>query len=201
MQTAVEDRLTLELDLRAAINDNQFFLMYQPIFDLETGKTLGLEALIRWNHPHAVSSSPTRSFRCSKTRSSSSKSGAGSRTKRAARPSRGNLHERGMYMSVNVSARQLDDDNFHHELQRALEVTGLKAETLVLEVTETAIMRDAEATTHRLEALKELGVGVAIDDFGTGYSSLGYLRQFPIDILKIDRSFVAAMRDSTEAPR
>ena len=104
-----------------------------------------------------------------------------------------------MHVSVNVSARQLDGDRLVHELRDALETTGLPASGLVVELTETAIMYDASSTARQLRAIKDLGVGVAIDDFGTGYSSLAYLRQFPVDILKIDRSFVAAITDSVEA--
>jgi EAL domain-containing protein (putative c-di-GMP-specific phosphodiesterase class I) len=104
-----------------------------------------------------------------------------------------------MYVSVNVSARQLDGDHLVRDLRRALEITDLPPSALVIELTETAIMHDAEATSRQLAAIKELGVGIAIDDFGTGYSSLAYLRQFPVDILKIDRSFVSSISDSAES--
>jgi EAL domain-containing protein (putative c-di-GMP-specific phosphodiesterase class I) len=98
-----------------------------------------------------------------------------------------------------VSARQLDGDHLVRDLRTALETTGLPPSGLVIELTETAIMYDATATAQQLRAVKDLGVGVAIDDFGTGYSSLAYLRQFPVDILKIDRSFVSAITDSVES--
>jgi EAL domain-containing protein (putative c-di-GMP-specific phosphodiesterase class I) len=109
------------------------------------------------------------------------------------------LAEKEMYLSVNVSARQFDDDTFRNDVKQALEESGLPPERLVLEVTETAIMRDPMSTAHRLGLIKQLGVSVAVDDFGTGYSSLSYLREFPIDILKIDRSFIASMEDSSES--
>jgi EAL domain-containing protein (putative c-di-GMP-specific phosphodiesterase class I) len=102
-------------------------------------------------------------------------------------------------MSVNVSMRQLDTDVLVDHVRHALSSSGLAPGSLILEVTETTLMRDTDATVRRLRALKELGVLVAIDDFGTGYSSLAYLRQFPVDALKIDRSFVAAMGESTES--
>src|SRR6201999_752971 len=105
----------------------------------------------------------------------------------------------GMYVSVNVSARQLDGDHLVQDLRNALATTGLPASALVIELTETAIMYDAAATARQLRTIKDLGVGVAIDDFGTGYSSLAYLRQFPVDILKIDRSFVSSISDSRES--
>ena len=104
-----------------------------------------------------------------------------------------------MYVSVNVSARQLDDDHLIDDLQNALTAAGLPASALVIEVTETAIMRDAELTARELNTIKALGVDIAIDDFGTGYSSLAYLRQFPVDILKIDRSFITPIGDSAES--
>jgi EAL domain-containing protein (putative c-di-GMP-specific phosphodiesterase class I) len=102
-------------------------------------------------------------------------------------------------MSVNVSMRQLEIHTFVDHIKEALGVTGLDPTTLVIEITESTLMRDADATVRRLREIKDLGVQVAIDDFGTGYSSLAYLRQFPVDALKIDRSFIAAMADSPES--
>ncbi len=104
-----------------------------------------------------------------------------------------------MYVSVNVSARQLDGEHLVDDLQAALASAALDPTALVIEITETAIMRDANATARQLRAVKALGVNVAIDDFGTGYSSLAYLRQFPVDILKIDRSFITPISESTES--
>ena len=104
-----------------------------------------------------------------------------------------------MRMSVNVSARQLDRDAFVDEVREALTDSDLAPETLTLEITETVLMRDAEAAALRLRALKALGVRIAIDDFGTGYSSLAYLRQFPVDALKIDRSFISGISSNREA--
>jgi EAL domain-containing protein (putative c-di-GMP-specific phosphodiesterase class I) len=104
-----------------------------------------------------------------------------------------------MYVSVNVSARQLDDQLLAGDIQHALTSAGLEGSALVIEITETALMRDATLTARQLEVIKTLGVGVAIDDFGTGYSSFAYLRQFPVDILKIDRSFVTPIVESSES--
>jgi len=107
-------------------------------------------------------------------------------------------HQRGypVKVSVNVSALQLESDDFFDDVRRVLHDTGLDPRALTLEITESALMRDAQTAVERLAALKTLGVALAIDDFGTGYSSLSYLRQFPIDVLKIDRSFVNALGDS-----
>lgn len=102
-------------------------------------------------------------------------------------------------MSVNVSVRQLETDAFLDHVREALAGNEIEPGALILEVTETTLMRDTAATIRRLQLLKEIGVLVAIDDFGTGYSSLAYLRQFPVDALKIDRSFVTGMADSTES--
>jgi EAL domain-containing protein (putative c-di-GMP-specific phosphodiesterase class I) len=110
-------------------------------------------------------------------------------------------HMRGNYLnvSVNVSGRQLDDDNVIGHIREALELSRLEASSLVIEVTETALMRDVSSAVRRLEAIKQLGVEIAVDDFGTGYSSLGYLRQFPVDCIKIDRSFTNAIGASSES--
>jgi EAL domain-containing protein (putative c-di-GMP-specific phosphodiesterase class I) len=109
------------------------------------------------------------------------------------------LRDHNMYMSVNVSVRQLDDERFVDDVREVIATTGIDPSSLVLEITETAIMSDPQAIAKKLEAIKNLGVSVAIDDFGTGYSSLAYLRQFPIDILKIDRSFIANMKSDESA--
>jgi diguanylate cyclase (GGDEF)-like protein len=199
MQTAVEDRLTLELDLRGALERGEYFLVYQPIFELESGRVLGLEALLRWKHPERGLVQPD-DFVPSLEESKQIVDVGRWVIQEACRQGQAwRVAERNMYVSVNVSARQLDGELLLQELQRALETTGLPPSALVIELTETAIMYDAESTARQLRAIKELGVGVAIDDFGTGYSSLAYLRQFPVDILKIDRSFVSAISDSIES--
>ena len=102
-------------------------------------------------------------------------------------------------MSINVSMRQLEFEGFVHDVQAALDANGLPPESLIVEMTESVLMKDARATVERLQRLKALGVMIAIDDFGTGYSSLAYLRQFPVDVLKIDRSFVSEMSGSPDA--
>jgi EAL domain-containing protein (putative c-di-GMP-specific phosphodiesterase class I) len=102
-------------------------------------------------------------------------------------------------VSVNVSGRQLDDDAIVDHVREALSASGLTATSLIIEVTETALMRNANVTAVRLQAIKDLGVKIAVDDFGTGYSSLAYLRQFPVDCLKIDRMFTQAITSSPES--
>ncbi len=199
MQTAVEDRLTLELDLRGALERNEYYLVYQPIFELETGTTLGVEALLRWQHPVRGLVQPDAFIPLLEETKLIIDVGRWVIEEASRQAQEWQLGERDMYVSVNVSARQLDGDHLVRDLSNALATTGLPPSALVIELTETAIMYDAEATARQLRAIKDLGVGVAIDDFGTGYSSLAYLRQFPVDILKIDRSFVSAITDSVES--
>jgi diguanylate cyclase (GGDEF)-like protein len=199
MQAAVEDRLTLELDLRAASERREFFLMYQPIFDLESGRVLGVEALLRWNHPTRGVVQPDTFIPLLEETNQIVHVGSWILTEACRQAVAWHLPERNMYVSVNVSARQLDDQNLVQDLGAILDTTGLDPSALVIEITETAIMRDADATARQLTAVKSLGVSVAIDDFGTGYSSLAYLRQFPVDILKIDRSFITPLSAATGA--
>jgi diguanylate cyclase (GGDEF)-like protein len=199
MQTAVQDRLSLELDLRTAIAHDQFFIEYQPIFDLDSGRVLGVEALLRWNHPRRGIVQPDAFVPLLEETSQIVEVGRWVLNQACHRAAQWNLAERDMYVSVNVSARQLDDQLLSVDIQHALNASGLAASSLVIEITETAIMRDSSLTARQLQIIKDLGVGIAIDDFGTGYSSLSYLRQFPVDILKIDRSFVTPISDSSES--
>jgi EAL domain-containing protein (putative c-di-GMP-specific phosphodiesterase class I) len=199
MQAAVEDRLTLELDVRGALERGEYFLMYQPIFELESGRVLGVEALVRWNHPGRGLVQPDAFIPLLEETKLIIDVGRWVIDEACRQAQAWGLAERNMYVSVNVSARQLDGDHLVRDLRHALETSGLVPSALVIELTETAIMHDAASTAEQLRAIKELGVGIAIDDFGTGYSSLAYLRQFPVDILKIDRSFVSSISDSAES--
>jgi diguanylate cyclase (GGDEF)-like protein len=199
MQTAVEDRLTLELDLRGALERGEYHLVYQPIFELDSGRVLGIEALLRWDHRARGVVQPEAFIPMLEETKLIIDVGRWVIQEACRQAKDWKLDERDMYVSVNVSARQLDGDHLARDLRDALNATGLAASALVIELTETAIMHDAHATARQLRTIKELGVGVAIDDFGTGYSSLAYLRQFPVDILKIDRSFVSAISDSEES--
>jgi diguanylate cyclase (GGDEF)-like protein len=199
MQEAVEDRLTLELDLRAASERDEFFLLYQPIFELENGRALGVEALLRWNHPTRGVVQPDSFIPLLEETNQIVEVGRWVLNEACRKAVEWHLPERDMYVSVNVSARQLDNQHLVGDLEAALQSAGLDPSALVIEITETAIMRDAELTARQLRVVKDLGVGIAIDDFGTGYSSLAYLRQFPVDILKIDRSFISPIADSAES--
>jgi diguanylate cyclase (GGDEF)-like protein len=199
MQTAAQDWLTLEMELAEALENEQLFLLYQPTFDLQSESVIGVEALIRWRHPTREVILPIEFIPIAE------KSGLivpiGRWVLEEACRQAATWHRQGhrIGMSVNVSGRQLDHDELIEDVRHALEQSGLDPDALTLEITETTLMRDAEATAQRLRELKQLGVRVAIDDFGTGYSSLAYLRQFPVDALKIDRSFISGIAASKEA--
>jgi len=160
---------------------------------------LGVEALLRWDHPERGIVQPAAFVPLLEETHQIVEVGRWVLQEACRQAARWRLPERDMYVSVNVSARQLDDQLLVDDLRRALTSAGLDGSALVIEITETAIMRDAELTARQLEVIKALGVGIAIDDFGTGYSSFAYLRQFPVDILKIDRSFVTPIADSSES--
>ncbi|HTD58606.1 MAG TPA: EAL domain-containing protein [Solirubrobacteraceae bacterium] len=199
MQTAAQDKLTLEMELAEALEHRQLFLLYQPTFDLQSESVIGVEALIRWRHPTREVIPPIEFIPLAE------ETGLivpiGRWVLQEACRQAAMWHEQGhrIGMSVNVSGRQLDHDKLIEDVRHALEKSGLDPNALTLEITETTLMRDAEATARRLQELKQLGVRIAIDDFGTGYSSLAYLRQFPVDALKIDRSFIGGIAASKEA--
>ncbi|HEX3690038.1 MAG TPA: bifunctional diguanylate cyclase/phosphodiesterase [Solirubrobacteraceae bacterium] len=199
MQTAAQDRITLEMDLTDAIAAEQLFLVYQPTFDLQSERTTGVEALLRWRHAERGVISPDVFIPIAE------RSGLilpiGRWVLQTATLQAAEWRARGydLAISVNVSGRQLDHDELIDDVRNALLESGLEPSALTVEITETALMKDPEATARRLAAIKELGVRVAVDDFGTGYSSLAYLRQFPVDTLKIDRAFVQGIASSKES--
>jgi diguanylate cyclase (GGDEF)-like protein len=196
MQTAARDRLTLEMDLAEALEQRQLFLQYQPTFDLQSESVIGVEALIRWRHPKRGVIAPIEFIPIAEESGLIVPIGRWVLEDACRQAAIWRCHGHGIDMSVNVSGRQLDDDGLIEDVRHALAESGLDPATLTLEITETTLMRDAEATAERLRSLKELGVRIAIDDFGTGYSSLAYLRQFPVDALKIDRSFISGIAGS-----
>lgn len=199
MQDALHSRMVLEMDLRAALADEQFFLLYQPILDLRTMAATGVEALLRWESPTRGLVQPNDFVPVLEETGLIVEVGRwvlhaaceqGAAWHRAGNP---------IEIAVNVSARQLDHDDLVDDVRDAVSGSGMRPEALTIEVTETAIMRNAEATARRLAKIKELGVRIAIDDFGTGYSSLAHLQRFPVDALKIDRSFIAALTEGRES--
>ncbi len=196
MQAAAVNRLELKSDLDTAVARGQFFLLYQPIVDLDTEHVRGVEALLRWQHPTRGVIAPDNFIPALEDTGLIIEVGRWVLLEACAQAAR--WHRQGYStttMSVNVSMRQLESDQLVEHVVEALAAHDLDPGALVIEVTESTLMKDANATVARLRRLKELGVMIAIDDFGTGYSSLAYLRQFPVDVLKIDRSFVAEMDD------
>ncbi|HTA33222.1 MAG TPA: bifunctional diguanylate cyclase/phosphodiesterase [Solirubrobacteraceae bacterium] len=199
METAFRDRTAIQMDLREALERDEFFLLYQPTFDLQSESVIGVEALIRWRHPTRGVLAPADFMPVAETTGLIVPIGRwvlGEACRQAAAWRANGQH---LGMSVNVSARQLDTDELIEDVREALRENGLEPATLTLEVTETALMSNPEKTAARLRLLKQLGVRVAIDDFGTGYSSLAYLRQFPADALKIDRSFISNLASSKQS--
>ena len=203
MHQVVVQRLELKADLREAIAAGQFELHYQPIVDLRGGRLVGLEALVRWRHPERGLVAPADFIpaaeesgliiplgrfvletACRQMRDWEAQGLAGERVS----------------LCVNVSTLQLQDPGFAAMLAAVLAESRFEARRLTLEITESALMDDIDASAATLLNLKTLGLRLAIDDFGTGYSSLSYLERLPIDVLKIDRSFIAALRRGHEVP-
>ncbi len=199
METSVQRRYELELDLRPALADGQFELFYQPIYDLEELTLVGLEALLRWNHPRRGQLAPAEFIPVLEASGQIVDVGRWVLLESCRQMARWRATGAEMMVSVNVSPRQLDRDSLVDHVREALAVSGLEPSALTVEVTETALMRNVSETARRLHELKALGVQVAIDDFGTGYSSLAYLQQFPVDCLKIDQTFIDALSRSPES--
>lgn len=191
MDESAHEHLTIERELHRALDEHQFFLVYQPQVDVETGKATRCEALIRWRHPERGIVSPDNFIHIAEEN--------------------GLIHPIGEWVirevcrqiaqwrkagvtvpivAVNLSARQFRDHKLIEKITTILEQTGIGSDAIEFEITESVAMEDAETTLQRLSELNALGFSIAIDDFGTGYSSLSYLKRFPVDKLKLDRSFV-----------
>ncbi len=194
MQKRALELLTLGSDLRRALERDEFFLHYQPVISLRTNKLAGLEALIRWNHPTQGLISPGRFIPIAE------ESGLiidiGNWVLETACNQVGAWNsslDEPIEISVNLSTKQFNQPDLVGHVKSVLALSGLSPTKLKLEVTESVIMENATNAAQTLHELKELGIKLSVDDFGTGYSSLAYLRQFPLDTLKIDRSFVSKM--------
>ncbi|HEU5253301.1 MAG TPA: EAL domain-containing protein [Solirubrobacterales bacterium] len=198
MEDEVQSRLETEMDLQNALDGGEFFLLYQPTFDLQSMTPTGVEALIRWRRPGRGVVEPEDFIPLLEESRLIVDVGAWVLKEACMQAAGWQLEGRSLELSVNVSALQLDTDDLIDDVRDALELSGLKPEALTIEITETALMTNAEETARRLGELKELGIKIAVDDFGTGYSSLSHLRQFPVDVLKIDRSFVSQLAEGGE---
>jgi diguanylate cyclase (GGDEF)-like protein/PAS domain S-box-containing protein len=194
MNARAVQRLELETDLRQAIERGQLRLLYQPIVSLATDDLYGLEALVRWRHPSHGLLGPDEFIGLAEETGLIRQLGRWV-LREACERGRALQHawNRPLVISVNISPREFQDERLAEVVQGVLASTGLQPNHLRLEITESALMLDTDATISTLVALRSLGVQLAIDDFGTGYSSLSYLRRFPVDAVKVDRSFVRTM--------
>jgi diguanylate cyclase (GGDEF)-like protein/PAS domain S-box-containing protein len=196
LHTAVLKRMQMRTELDQAVKDGTFELFYQPIVELQEGKPVGFEALIRWNHPTSGLMQPVDFIEIAE------ESGLiivlGDWVMRTAIEAAAAWQSPNLYISVNVSARQFRAPGFVETVRKHLSAAGLAPSRLMLEITESLLLPDEEQVWDDLFALRELGVRVAIDDFGTGYSSLSYLRRVPIDVVKVDRSFVETIGSSEQ---
>ena len=200
MLTAARRRAELEEELRRAIARNEFVVHYQPIVRLEDDSLVGVEALVRWEHPVRGLLPPGEFIPLAEETGLIAPIGrwvldeACRQVAALAKPGSGPS----LRLSVNMSARQLAETTLEEEVGAAIERSGLEPSQLVLEITETALMSEDEETIERMRRLRMTGVQFAIDDFGTGYSSLAYMKRFPVQIIKIDRVFVQAMNSTAE---
>jgi len=201
MHTRAVNLLQIETDLRNAVENNEFCAFYQPIISLDTMKLSGFEVLIRWNHPQRGLVPPGEFIPISEEngiivpitlwilRES---------CRQMVHWHRLEPSNKALTISVNLSGKHFSSGNLVEEIRKIILETRIPPSCLKLEITESAVMENAEKTIAMLQQLKELGVQLSIDDFGTGYSSLSYLHRFPIDTLKVDRSFVSTMEDGSE---
>ncbi|HTU79730.1 MAG TPA: EAL domain-containing protein [Solirubrobacteraceae bacterium] len=199
MQDVLQSRMKLEMNLRGALSHDQFFLVYQPTFDLLRMVPTGVEALIRWRSDTRGVVAPNDFIPLLEETGLIVDVGRWVLQEACRQGARWRACGHELGVAVNVSPRQLETDEFIADVRNALERNGLQAHALTLEITETTLMRNPDQTARRLRAIKDLGVRIAVDDFGTGYSSLSHLQRFPVDSLKIDRSFISQMSESSEA--
>lgn len=199
MEASASEYLRFEGALRRALERNEIVVYFQPIADAADCRMVGMEALARWSHPSRGLISPLEFIPLAE------ETGLiipiGETVLRAACQQLKKWHEAGstgLYVTVNLSGLQLQQVDFIDTLRSALRDTGVDPRCLTLEITESVLMEHAEETLHLLRALKATGVELAIDDFGTGYSSLAYLRRFPVDVLKIDRTFTRDMTNNVD---
>ncbi len=198
MQDAAHSRMELEMALRDAVGTDSFQLVYQPMLDLASLAPVRMEALLRWRREQAPAIGPDQFIPILEESGLISEVGRWVLAEACRRCAEWTSQGFDVGVAVNVSAVQLETDSFVHDVADALAASGLRPGALTIEITPTAQMRAAERTAAVLRAVKGLGVRLSIDDFGTGYSSLAYLQRFPVDELKIDRSFISQIEDTSQ---
>ncbi|MDJ0728871.1 MAG: EAL domain-containing protein [Crocosphaera sp.] len=204
MEVQAEEVCLLETDLRSGIEQKEFQLYYQPIFSLKTEKIAGFEALVRWNSKTRGFVSPGDFIPLAEETGLIVRLGEWILTE--ACDQIGDWHERfprnpALIMSVNLSGRQFSEPNLVKRIKKILDGSGIEEDQLKLEITESMMMNNVEEAIILLNRLKELGLRLSIDDFGTGYSSLSYLHRFPVDTLKVDKSFVGRMEEGKDSDK
>jgi diguanylate cyclase (GGDEF)-like protein len=201
MRYKLEERFNLRNDLKRALRRDEFILHYQPIFDLQGRRVEGVEALLRWNHPSKGLIPPLDFIPAAEETGEIVPIGRWILQQACLQIRQWRmeyLDAADISVSVNLSPRQIQSASVVDDVRAALDESGIEPASLVLEITESTLMHDTPATIEKLNSLKGLGVMLAIDDFGTGYSSLSYLQRFPIDALKIDRSFISGVTAGIE---
>ncbi len=194
MYEEASDRTSLEYRLRDALEGGELALHYQPVVDVVRGRVVGAEALIRWRHPELGLVLPAEFLRIAEDSNLIIPIGEWViRTACEQAAAWQEMGHKGFRIAVNVSPQQFQPDDFVTRVNEVLEDTGLRPESLELELTERSLLHDTRRTLAQFSALKRLGVRISIDDFGTGYSALAYLKQLPVDVLKIDQSFIRAL--------
>jgi diguanylate cyclase (GGDEF)-like protein/PAS domain S-box-containing protein len=199
MFTEVVSQRQTELELKAALDKQEFFLLYQPIVSLSTNQVQGFEALLRWQHPERGLVNPGEFIPVAEETGLIVPLGAWVLREACKQMSALQAETAHTFMSVNVSARQLEQLDFVGQVKRVLQETGLRANRLKLEITESAVIANPKLVKEVLTKLKELGIHICMDDFGTGYSSLSHLHLLPLDTLKIDRSFIRELQHDSNS--
>lgn len=195
LNEAANERLLIENQLREAIREHQFMLYYQPKIDIRDSRIIGYETLLRWLRPDNTLVPPLRFIGVAESTGLIVQIGEWIIWEACRFLSRQHSRGHNVTLSINLSVRQFNDDNLPEIVERILQRTGANPAHLIFEITESMLMGDTDAAINQLNQLKRLGVSLSIDDFGTGYSSLSYLKRFPVDELKIDRSFVKDIPD------
>jgi EAL domain-containing protein (putative c-di-GMP-specific phosphodiesterase class I) len=200
MRSRMLERLDMTNGFRWALGRSEFFLQYQPIISLSDNRLRGFEALVRWSHPSLGEVAPLRFIPIAEETGFIVPLGRWVLVEACEQLAAWKGHSEEMLtLSVNLSRRQLISPHLADEVRTALSLSGIDPRQLILEITESVLMEDPERASQALSELRDLGIRIAVDDFGTGYSSLSHLQRVPVDILKIDKSFIDPLVDSDPA--